>query len=106
MTNAGKLIYHITGRKEWEEALSKGYYEAPSLATEGFIHCSQANQVTGVLDRYFKEATDLVKLSIDTSRLTAELKYELSPSVNQVFPHVYGSVNLDAVTEVSAISSL
>jgi uncharacterized protein (DUF952 family) len=100
MTNAGKLIYHITGRKEWEEALSKGYYEAPSLATEGFIHCSEENQVAGVLDRYFKTAADLVKLSIDPDKLTSELKYELAPSVNEKFPHVYGPINLVAVIHV------
>jgi uncharacterized protein (DUF952 family) len=96
-------IYHITARKQWKAALSKGYYDAPSLATEGFIHCSEENQVAGVLDRYYKGVQDLIKLSIDPSLLTAPLKYELSPSVNESFPHVYGPINLEAVIEIAQI---
>jgi uncharacterized protein (DUF952 family) len=103
MTNAGRRIYHIASRKTWEEALSKGFYEAPSLATEGFIHCSEAHQIAGVLERYYKDAGDLLKLSIDPALLTSPLKYELSPSINEAFPHVYGPIDLVAVIEISKI---
>jgi uncharacterized protein (DUF952 family) len=94
------IIYHVTTNEEWVIAQNKGFYEAPSLAIEGFIHCSTANQVQGVLERYFAGKNNLVKLVIDTIKLTHELKYELAPSVNQEFPHVFGTINLDAVIEV------
>jgi uncharacterized protein (DUF952 family) len=45
------IIYHITSTTLWELAKAQGYYEAPSLADEGFIHCSQRHQVAGVLER-------------------------------------------------------
>jgi uncharacterized protein (DUF952 family) len=106
MTNAGKTIFHVTTRKEWEDAILKGYYEAASLATEGFIHCSEAEQVAGVLDRYFPGKFDLLKLSIDPSRLQCELRYEHSPSVDQHFPHVYGRINLDAVIMVEIVNGI
>jgi len=93
-------IYHVTTKEEWIIAQVNDYYEAPSLAIEGFIHCSTANQVQGVLERYFVGKTNLVKLVIDMELLTSELKYELAPSVNQTFPHVFGTINLDAVIEV------
>ena len=54
-----KIIYHITTNQEWQDALMKGFYEASSLATEGFIHCSTEQQVEGVLQRYFAGKTDL-----------------------------------------------
>jgi uncharacterized protein (DUF952 family) len=97
------IIYHITRKEEWIIAQVNDYYVAPSLAIEGFIHCSTANQVQGVLERYFAGKTNLVKLVIDTTLLTNELKYELAPSVNEQFPHVFGTINLDAVVEVVEI---
>ena len=59
------LIYHVTTEGEWEEAQRNGFYIAPSLETEGFIHCSEAWQVKGVLERYYSGKTELVKLVID-----------------------------------------
>lgn len=94
------IIYHITTKKEWENALQAGFYEAASLPIEGFIHCSTEQQVAGVLERYFKDKTNLVKLVIDASKLSNKLVYELAPSINQEFPHVYGCINVDAVIEV------
>jgi uncharacterized protein (DUF952 family) len=100
------IIYHVTTREEWNKATENGAYIAPSLALENFIHCSKAEQVAGVLQRYFKGKTDLVRLTIDTDRLTAPWKYDLAPSVNEEFPHVYGPINTDAVIEVESITSL
>ncbi|MEP7319254.1 MAG: DUF952 domain-containing protein [Panacibacter sp.] len=97
------IIYHITTKQEWQTAIEKGFYEAASLATEGFIHCSTEQQVVGVLQRYFAGKTDLVKLTIDTSKLQTKLQYDFSPSVQEDFPHIYGSINLDAVIHTSLV---
>ena len=97
------MIYHVVSEGQWKDALAKGYYEAPSLAAEGFIHCSTNLQVAGVLERYYKGQTHLLLLHIDESKLVAELKYELAPSVNEQFPHIFGRLNLDAVIEVSPL---
>lgn len=94
------LIYHVTTRQEWETAMEKGAYAASSLESEGFIHCSREHQVEGVLERYFAGKKDLVKLVIDSRKLAPAWKYELAPSVNEEFPHVFGPLNLDAVIEV------
>jgi len=97
------IIYHITTADEWKQAIRNGEYEAPSLHTEGFIHCSTQHQVAGVLERYFSGKTGLVKLTIDTELLHNELKFELAPSINEEFPHVYGTINLDAVVGVESV---
>lgn len=97
------IIYHVTTKQEWILAQQNGFYQAPSLAIEGFIHCSTANQVAGVLERYFAGKTDLVKLVIDTKLLIHPLKFELAPSVNEEFPHIFGTINLDAVIAVEEI---
>lgn len=97
-------IYHITTASEWNEAKERGFYEAPSLKAEGFIHCSEAAQVAGVLQRYYTGQTGLVKLHIDTNKLEAPLKYEVAPSINETFPHVYGLINTDAVVDVEDVA--
>lgn len=94
------IIYHVTTGEEWKKALFDGSYEAPSLKSEGFIHCSTEQQVQGVLERYFSGQANLLKLVIDTEKLNFELKFELAPSVNEEFPHVYGPINLDAVVGI------
>jgi uncharacterized protein (DUF952 family) len=98
------LIYHVTPAAEWNAAKLKGAYEARSLKEEGFIHCSQENQVEGVLHRYYKGRTDLVKLVIDTDKLTSRFVFEWSPSTADTFPHIYGPINLDAVVDVSELN--
>ena len=97
------MIYHVTTNTDWQNALENGFYEAASLVTEGFIHTSKENQVKGVLDRYYLNQTDLLLLHIDEEKLTSKLIYEVAPSTNELFPHIYGRLNLDAVEKTSKI---
>ena len=97
------MIYHITTQSAWRAAQEKGQYEDPSLYAEGFIHLSRESQVAGVLERYYSDQTGLVKLVVDTEKLVHPLRYELAPSVNEEFPHLYGPLNLDAVVEVEDV---
>ncbi|MBI5856946.1 MAG: DUF952 domain-containing protein [Sphingobacteriales bacterium] len=97
------IIYHVTPAAEWNVAKQKGFYEHLSLIDEGFIHCSQEHQVAGVLERYFAGKTDLVKLTIDTDKLTSKFVFDWSPSTADTFPHVYGPINIDAVIDVIAL---
>ena len=97
------MIYHLTQKKNWEEALTRGFYDAASLYSEGFIHCSEKEQVHASLDRYFKDQSQILVLSIEPSKLQSKLQYDFSTSVNQEFPHVYGPINIDAVVDVQMI---
>lgn len=96
-------IYHITTVAAWEKAQVEGAYTADSLATEGFIHCSTQDQVAGVLERYYKGQTNLVKLTIEKSKVTSPLIFELATSINEVFPHIHGPINLSAVIKTENI---
>jgi len=94
------VICHITTTDAWNEAKAKGHYTHPSLKLEGFIHCSEEWQVAGVLERYFEGQTRLIKLLIDTDKLTSKYVFDWSPTSADTFPHVYGRINLDAVIEI------
>ena len=96
-------IYHITTSTAWENAQLEGAYIADSLAIEGFIHCSTNDQVAGVLARYYNGQTNLVKLTIDKSKVTSPLIFELAGSINEVFPHIHGPIDLESVVLVENI---
>jgi len=102
---AGGTIYHITERESWEAARAAGEYAAESLAGEGFIHASTREQVVETANLFFAGQDGLVLLCIEASKLTAPLKHEAASSGAHrgdagLFPHIYGPLNLDAVTRV------
>lgn len=94
-------IYHIVMPEVWAEAEGGMEYRAPSLDDEGFIHCSFEDQLDAVIERYYKSAGELVILEIDPARLNAELVEESSTN-NEIYPHIYGPLNLDAVIRTFA----
>ena len=103
------MIYHITSRQAWRAAQKRGRYSAPTLASEGFIHCSGRDQILEVANAFYRGASDLLLLCIDESRLCAELRWEapahpdsemvVSIPDETLFPHLYGELNLDAVLQ-------
>jgi uncharacterized protein (DUF952 family) len=107
------MIYHITSRTAWNEARERGDYRAESLETEGFIHCSTETQVVPVAEKFYTGLSDLLLLVIEPSRLTSDLKWEPPsggtppPGVpdGDLFPHIYGPINLDAVVLVFDLQS-
>jgi len=94
-------IYHITSVEAWDVASGSGSFTAPSLATEGFIHCSDARQVERSLNKFFHEKNEVLLLRIDPELLTSELRYEGADG--DLFPHIYGPINTDAVVSVELV---
>lgn len=93
-------IYHIADEALWLQAQATGEYRHSSLSTEGFIHCSKLEQVLPVAQRYFAGQTGLLLLEITVAKLQAGLRYENTTGGTELFPHVYGSINYDAIHAV------
>jgi uncharacterized protein (DUF952 family) len=96
------LILHATTRAAWIDGAAAGAFTAPSLAAEGFIHCSTPGQLERVA-RAFPRLDELVLLCVDETRVRAEIRYEGSHEGGERFPHVYGPIDLDAVVDVVAL---
>lgn len=97
------MLMHIVKRSEWADAVERGTYAPASLRAQGFIHCSTIAQVIDTANRFYHGDKDLVLLCVDESRLKAELKYEAPShggSAGEMFPHLYGALNLDAVVRM------
>ncbi len=90
------IIYHIVLPEAWEHFRAQPFYEAESLSTEGFIHCSYDHQLEAVLERYYKDAERVIVLSIDTEKLLAKLVEEPSTG-GEIYPHIYGRIDHDAI---------
>jgi uncharacterized protein (DUF952 family) len=107
------MIYHLTSRQAWRDAQQRAEYRAESLESEDFIHCSTRTQVLPVAEKYYKGQPDMLLLAIDPALLTSELRWEPPsggappPGVPEgdLFPHIYGPINLDAVLKVYDLES-
>ena len=102
-------LLHITERAVWLDAVRSGSYEMSTrgvtLADEGFIHCSLRHQLRGVAENFYGDADDLVVLVIDSAKVPAPVRYEPpEPGAGQEYPHIYGPLPADAVTDVIPVS--
>lgn len=98
-------IYHASLVADWTAAQAAGEYRVSTrgrtLEQEGFLHASYADQVPGVLHRFYADVTEpMVLLVIDPDRLTVPLVPESPPGQAEKFPHIYGPLAPAAVIEV------
>jgi uncharacterized protein (DUF952 family) len=97
------MIYHVVPAHEWNEQRNAHYFAPAAFAHEGFIHCCTQEQLSGVLERYYKGQTDLLLLKIDDQALEFPATYEKATN-DELFPHVYGTINKNAITAVEKIA--
>ncbi|WP_411877043.1 DUF952 domain-containing protein [Vulcanococcus limneticus] len=99
-----RRLHHLALASEWEQARRDGSYRrstrGQSLEQVGFIHASFEHQLAATHARFFAEAPPLLRLEIDPARLSAPLALEPAPGGHELFPHIHGPLNLDAVVAV------
>jgi predicted amidohydrolase/uncharacterized protein (DUF952 family) len=93
-------LYHLCSAQDWAHAQARGSYAAASLTEEGFIHFSWAHQWRRSLQRYYRGAEGMLRLTVDPALLTCPLRIENG------FPHGYGELPLSAVTQVLPLPPL
>lgn len=97
-------LFHLATVAEWAESQRRGAVEPPSLATEGFVHCSWGRQVAGTVAKHFAGVDDLLALRLDPARLgEVPLVEEDSYGSGQAFPHLYGALPVGAVLEAQPL---
>lgn len=98
---AKHTIYHMCHRDEWRAAQTAGRYGGSAQdKADGFIHFSSADQIVESAARHRAGQHGLVLLSVDAGALGDGLKWERSRGGAE-FPHLYGGLELDAVTAVN-----
>jgi uncharacterized protein (DUF952 family) len=98
-----RITYHGTP-KPYFDALDplKPYVPEP-FVREGFIHTTEGREAVSItLTKYYKSSVEpWVVLYIDQDRVTSPIRYE-DPA--EVFPHIYGPLNRDAIVAVRDIA--
>ena len=104
------MILHLMPRPAWEQWRDAGTYEPPSLASEGFVHCTGNDDLMlAVANRFYSgEPGEVVVVTLDEGRLTREVRWEApahpdgtAPTDNEpLFPNVYGPLDREAVVRV------
>jgi uncharacterized protein (DUF952 family) len=93
------IVFHITAREAFRKEAAS--YSPERFQAEGFIHCSTPDQVVKVANARFRGQTGLVLLCIETDKVKAEILYENLEGGQELFPHIYGELNTDAVVQVA-----
>ncbi|PWK13507.1 DUF952 domain-containing protein [Tumebacillus permanentifrigoris] len=95
------VIYCLVPAPYWAQFAGKSEYVPRDYEQEGFIHATCGDDLlVRVMNRvYSKYEGDLLLLVIDEERVTAEVKYEQA-SDGQLYPHIYGALNTDAIVDV------
>ena len=99
-------LFHIARAEDWRQAQRDGVYRISTLGRtleeQGYIHLSFAHQVKLVADRFYRTAGELRLLRLDPARIASgPVVVEAADGIDERFPHLYGAISLDAVTEVS-----
>jgi len=96
-----RQIYHLVTKAAWD-AQPGGAYRAESLATEGFIHCSNESQVAWAANKFYADQAELLVLVIDAEKVGDKLRDE-DPGIGQTFPHIYGPIELDWIADMEPV---
>jgi uncharacterized protein (DUF952 family) len=93
-------LFHIVSATDWAAAVVEGSYEPASVAAEGFIHFSFADQVAGTANRYYRALDGLQVIELESRTLDVPLRIEDTTGSGTEFPHVYGPVAASAVLAI------
>jgi uncharacterized protein (DUF952 family) len=93
-------IYKICPASAWREAERQGVYRgSEDDRRDGFIHFSAAAQVAETARKHFFGQAGLFLIAVEADRLADALRWERSRN-DELFPHLYGELDLGAVTAV------
>ncbi len=98
--------FHLSPREIWTAAAA-GFdaglgYEAASLLSEGFIHCTDGLDALGAtFDRYYAaDPRAFVAVTVDLDALDVPWRYDVAGSP---YPHIYGAIPEAAVIGAQAV---
>jgi len=113
---ARALVYHLVPASQLRSRIGRDGYAPASLASEGFLHCTATRELTlqVAADYFAGVAEPLLVLAIDPAKLVAPLRFEAPAPIagggtqhlasGALFPHLYGALNLDAVTGAAPLA--
>ena len=94
-----RLTYHLTPVEWWEASPIEGPLTSPSLADEGFIHCTDGSEaMVATANRHYREdPRSFVVVTLDLDRVGSPWRVD---DAGGIYPHVHGPIDRVAILEV------
>lgn len=91
-----RLTYHLTPEDWWAASDPSAPLAAPSLETEGFIHCTDgAPEMVATANRHYRDdPRSFVVLTIDLDEVGSPWRAE---DPGRIYPHVFGPIARGAI---------
>ena len=98
-----RLTYHLTPAEWWAAADPDAPLTAPSLADEGFIHCTTGqDELVATANRHYRDdPRPFVVLTLDLDRITSEVRVE---DARGIYPHIFGPIDRPAILATQRIA--
>ena len=93
------VILHCINKSSWGKVKNRKIWGKELIEKEGFIHCSTIGFFWRVAPN-FKDVNEDLLLVIDENKLVSKVKYEDGDNCGRAYPHIYGTINNDAVINV------
>lgn len=94
--------FHLVPADTWATTDRTRPYAAASLASEGFIHCTDGeSELLRTADRHYREdQRSFVFLTIDLDLVTAYWRIDDAAGI---YPHVFGPIDAAAIIAVAPL---
>jgi uncharacterized protein (DUF952 family) len=91
--------FHLASRERWDARDPSAPYAAPSLATEGFVHCTDGHAaMVATANKFYRdEPGEFLVLTIDLDRCGSPWRID---EPGKPYPHVYGPIAPESVQAV------
>jgi len=90
------ITYHLVPESVWDAQRSNDCYTPEAYEKDGFIHCTNGiDQLVQVANLFYvSDPRTFRVLILDVATIRSGLRYD---DDKQLFPHIYGPLNTDAV---------
>ena len=95
-----RLTYHLTPVEWWEAIPPDASLTSPSLADEGFIHCTDgAAAMVATANRHYRDdPRRFVILTLDLERVGSPWRVD---DPGGIYPHIHGPIDRSAIVGVT-----
>jgi len=97
-----RQTYHLVPADVWAAGDPAVAYAAPSLALEGFIHCTDGRDaLIATANRHYRDdPRAFLAVTLDLDQVAAPWSVE---DEARIYPHIFGVIDRTAVLGVTAI---
>jgi uncharacterized protein (DUF952 family) len=93
-------LYKVILKDLWKDSQGQAFLDLPTF-DRPYVHLATEEQVKKVIQKFFKDKSEILALKIDTNFLRGRLIKEINPGGTTEYYHYYdGDIPLRSIVEV------